>query len=212
MQQKDVGAADVGGISKLMHDVLRSINKTASVTDCTYVFLNQITYKIGVMFGNPETSPGGKALAYYACMRFKLLNHKESENMGNAHLVRVKCAKNKCAPPFQGVIEIDFVYSKGPDKYMDLINVAKEYKLVRMVHHAAKYKLAVTGDEVIVPGIDDPEIKPAGAAGLYKLLSDTPELYNQLRSAVLDIAIVSTDAKPTAADTYVVPGDEEDSI
>lgn len=188
LAKKDIGSADPGGIAKMMHDTLRSVKSTSSEQNCTYIFLNQITYKIGVMFGNPETTPGGTALLYYASQRLKLMPHKESSSLANAHLIRVKCAKNKSAPPFEDRIEIDFVYAKGPDRYLDLINVAKEYKLLRMVTGSAKYKMEPDGEEIVIAGIDSPDISPAGAAGMYAQFEKDPEFYEAFRLAVLKAA------------------------
>jgi hypothetical protein len=125
--------------------------------------------------------------------------------------------KNKTAPPFQGSIDIDFIYSHGPDQVLDLIEVAKKYDLIRFTKGAAKIRLTPGGHEETIDGIDDPVLKPAGAAGMYRFLTEQPKVFAELRKSILSIAIKKTesDEKPEpqlAEHADNVQGDEDDIV
>jgi len=112
---RDVGDVDVGGISKLMHEVMRQLCKICEEHTTTAVFINHITMKPGVSFGNPETTPGGRALAYYASSRLRVLPMKPNPKNKGSGLARVKIMKHKTGLPYllKGPIEFDFAYGKG---------------------------------------------------------------------------------------------------
>jgi recombination protein RecA len=127
----EIGDSHVGLQARLMSQALRILNPTISRTRTCMVFINQIRQKIGVMFGNPETTSGGLALKFYSSVRLdirKLTGIKEGEETIGSR-VKVRVVKNKVAPPFR-VAEFDLMYSNGISWEGDLIDMAIEDKLV----------------------------------------------------------------------------------
>ncbi len=127
----EMGEAHVGKQARLMSQALRKLKGMAHKANTAIIFINQLREKIGVMFGNPETTPGGRALKFFADMRLDVRRVGEvkdgGEKMGNR--VRVKVVKNKLAPPFQEA-EFDVLYGEGICKLCDLIDVATELKVI----------------------------------------------------------------------------------
>ena len=180
MQAKDVGAADVGSIAKLMHDTMRPISKLATETETLYIFLNHITYKIGVMYGNPKTSPGGQALRFYSNMRLELLGSKPAANAPGAFLMRVKIVKNKCGVPWTGEpVEILFYYGKGPDPIAETIERARSEGYLR--HSSGRSKMRLSLDEEWY-NVSDTIDK--GKAAAIDYLRENPDLVEQLKLAM----------------------------
>lgn len=181
--EKDFNSADVGGISKIMHEALRTISKVAPDTETTYLFINQVTYKIGVMFGNPETTTGGKALPYYASMRLGLMNGKPHPQVPRSLLMRVKITKTKVGEPWsEGPIEIAFRYGRGPDPVFDTMQAAKNYKILR---HAGKANM-VKWD----PRSEDWDRLPCEKKeGCQMYLMQNPDVLQRLREATMLAAL-----------------------
>jgi recombination protein RecA len=127
----EMGDAHVGLQARLMSQALRKLTSTISKTNCMVIFINQIRMKIGVMFGNPETTTGGNALKFYASVRLDIrrigaVKDKE-EVVGNT--TRVKVVKNKVAPPFKQV-EFDIMYGEGVSKMGELIDLGLKANLI----------------------------------------------------------------------------------
>jgi recombination protein RecA len=128
----DMGDAHVGLQARLMSQALRKLTGTLSKSKTILIFINQIRMKIGVMFGNPETTTGGNALKFYASIRLEVrkietIEKGEEEAVGNK--VRVKVVKNKCAPPFRKV-ELEIMFGKGISWSGSLIDAAVKYGIV----------------------------------------------------------------------------------
>ena len=127
----DMGDAQMGSQARLMSQALRKLTSAISKSLTSVIFINQIRHKIGVMFGNPETTTGGNALKFYASMRLdirKISTIKQGDENIGAH-VRVKVVKNKLAPPFKEA-EFDIIYGQGISREGDLLDLAAAQNLI----------------------------------------------------------------------------------
>ena len=122
--------------ARLMSQALRKLTAITSKTNTTVIFLNQLRMKIGIMFGNPETTTGGQALKFYASVRMDIRSIGKIEDTGSTekelvgNRVKVKIVKNKIAPPFK-IAEFDILYNKGISFEGDLLDLATKYNIVR---------------------------------------------------------------------------------
>ncbi|PIS32084.1 recombinase RecA [Candidatus Peregrinibacteria bacterium CG08_land_8_20_14_0_20_41_10] len=132
----EMGDAHMGLQARLMSQALRKITAAVSKSHCTVIFINQIRMKIGVMFGNPETTTGGNALKFYASVRLDIRSTgKIEEGTGNdkkftGNQVRVKVVKNKVAPPFKSA-EFDILFNEGISHASELLNLGLKYELIK---------------------------------------------------------------------------------
>ena len=165
----DMGDAQMGSQARLMSQAMRKLNAAIGKSNTCVIFTNQLRSKIGVVYGNPETTTGGNALKFYASLRVDIRRKeviKEGQDIvGNR--VRVKIVKNKVAPPFKEV-EFDIMYNEGISKIGDLIDVASEFGIVSKSGSWYGFE----GERV------------QGREGLRKLLIDTPKLLETLENSV----------------------------
>lgn len=146
----EMGDSHMGLQARLMSQALRKITAIAGKTNTTVVFLNQLRMKIGVMFGNPETTTGGNALKFYSSVRMEI---RRKEKIGQSdevkgHKVRVKVVKNKMAPPFKQAI-FDIIYPNGIDKISSLIDAAVTFDVLQKAGSWIK-----KGEIQIAQGVD----------------------------------------------------------
>ncbi len=162
----DMGDAHVGLQARLMSQALRKLTGAVSKSNTIVIFINQLREKVGVMFGNPETTPGGKALKFYASVRLDVRRIDALKNgtdiIGNR--TRVKVVKNKVAPPFKSA-EFDMLYGEGISKEGAILDLAVEKKLLQKSGAWYNY-----GDMRIAQGRDNTRI----------FLKDNPELTQKL--------------------------------
>jgi len=166
----EMGDQHVGLQARLMSQALRKLTGTVSKSNATVIFINQIRMKIGVMFGNPETTTGGNALKFYASIRLdvrRIAAIKEREEVvGNR--TRVKVVKNKCAPPFRQA-EFDILYNEGISVEGDLLDLASEAGIVEKTGAWYSYEGERIGQ---------------GRENARKFLKDTPEVAARIAEAV----------------------------
>lgn len=166
----DMGDNKVGLQARLMSQALRKLTATISKTKTTCIFINQLREKIGVMFGNPETTTGGNALKFYASVRIdirRMTSIKDGDTvLGNQ--VKVKVVKNKVAPPFTKA-EFEITFGEGISKIGEIVDLGVEYGVLQKSGSWFSY-----GDQRLAQGRE----------GTKKLLADNPELCEELESKI----------------------------
>lgn len=166
----EMGDSKVGLHARLMSQALRKLTGTISRTGCCCIFINQLREKIGVMFGNPETTTGGNALKFYASVRLDIRRTgqiKEGENV-TGNRTRVKVIKNKVAPPFK-LAEFDIMYGEGISKTGEIVDLGVECNVIKKSGSWFSY-----GDTKLGQGRD----------AVKQLLNDNPELAEELENKI----------------------------
>ena len=171
----EMGDSKMGLQARLMSQALRKLTSTISKTNTICIFINQLREKIGVMFGNPETTTGGNALKFYASVRLDIRRTsqiKDSENViGNR--ARVKVVKNKVAPPFR-VAEFDIIYGEGISKTGEIVDLGVEHKILAKSGSWYSYgetKLGQGRDSVKSLLIDNPDLAEELEARVREMIS-----------------------------------------
>jgi recombination protein RecA len=172
----EMGDSKMGLHARLMSQALRKLTGSISKTKCTVIFINQLREKIGVMFGNPETTTGGNALKFYASVRVDIrrstqIKNTNGEVLGNK--TRVKIVKNKVAPPFK-MVEFDIVYGKGISKVGEIIDLGVDFEIIKKSGSWFSY--------------DDTKLGQ-GREAVKTLLLDNPELMDELEQKIKDAII-----------------------
>jgi len=169
----EMGDSKMGLHARLMSQALRKMTSTISKTNCTVIFINQLREKIGVMFGNPETTTGGNALKFYASVRLDIrrstqIKNSNSDVMGNK--TRVKVVKNKVAPPFK-MTEFDIMYGTGISKIGEIIDIGVDYEIIKKAGSWFSYEDTKLGQ---------------GRDAVKTLLLDNPELMEELETKIVE--------------------------
>ncbi len=167
----EMGDSKMGLHARLMSQALRKLTASISKTHCTVIFINQLREKIGVMFGNPETTTGGNALKFYASVRLDIRRStqiKDSNGSVLGNKTRVKVVKNKVAPPFR-MAEFDIMYGEGISKVGEVLDIAVDNEIVKKSGSWFSYQEAKLGQ---------------GRDAVKNMLKDNPDLMEELEEKI----------------------------
>ena len=169
----EMGDSKMGLHARLMSQALRKLTASISKTNCTVFFINQLREKIGVMFGNPETTTGGNALKFYASVRIDIRRStqlKDTEGGVQGNKTRVKIVKNKVAPPFK-TAEFDIMYGEGISKIGEILDIGVEKDIIEKSGSWFSYGGSKLGQ---------------GRDSVKSILKDNPELMEELEQKILE--------------------------
>ncbi len=166
----EMGDSKMGLQARLMSQALRKLTATISKTNCCCIFINQLREKIGVMFGNPETTTGGNALKFYASVRLDIRRMAQIKDGDSAigNRVKVKVVKNKVAPPFRQA-EFDIIYGEGISKVGEIIDMGVELGIVQKSGSWFSYDTNKLGQ---------------GRDAVKQLFTDNPEMANEIEAKI----------------------------
>ncbi|MGD9964645.1 MAG: recombinase RecA [Candidatus Izemoplasmatales bacterium] len=166
----EMGDSHVGLQARLMSQAMRKLSGALSKSKCIAVFINQIREKVGIMFGNPETTPGGRALKFYSSVRLEIRRGEQikegTDITGNK--ARVKVVKNKVAAPFK-TCEVDIIFGKGISKTGEIVDIASDMEIIKKSGAWYSYKDSKIGQ---------------GRENVKKYLEENPEIYEEIYQAV----------------------------
>ncbi len=169
----EMGDSKMGLHARLMSQALRKLTASISKTKCTVIFINQLREKIGVMFGNPETTTGGNALKFYASVRLDIRRStqiKDAASNVTGNKTRVKVVKNKVAPPFK-TAEFDIIYSEGISKIGEIIDIGVDFEIIKKSGSWFSYEDTKLGQ---------------GRDAVKAVLKDNPELMDELEQKITE--------------------------
>lgn len=181
----EMGDSKMGLQARLMSQALRKLTGTIAKTGCSCIFINQLREKIGVMFGNPETTTGGNALKFYASVRLdirRIGQIKDGDDV-NGNRTKVKVVKNKVAPPFK-VVEFDIMYGKGISKTGEIIDLGVELNVIQKSGSWFSYNGNKLGQ---------------GRDAVKQLIEDNPELAEELEVKIKELVMAKDDTKKAVA-------------
>ena len=167
----EMGDSKMGLHARLMSQALRKLTGSISKTNCTMIFINQLREKIGVMFGNPETTTGGNALKFYASVRLDIRRStqiKDSNGNVMGNKTRVKVVKNKVAPPFK-LAEFDIMYGEGVSKVGEILDIAVEFDIIQKSGSWFSYDETKLGQ---------------GRDAVKQMINDNPDLMDELETKI----------------------------
>jgi recombination protein RecA len=174
----EMGESKMGLQARLMSQALRKLTATISRTGCCCIFINQLREKIGVMFGNPETTTGGNALKFYASVRLDIrrIAQIKDGDVASGNRARVKVVKNKVAPPFRQV-EFDIIFGEGISKVGEIIDMGVDLGILQKSGSWFAY-----GDSKVGQGRD----------AVKSFLNDNPEVMNEIEGRIREALIVAS--------------------
>jgi len=186
----EVGKNVIGAQARMMSQFLRRIAAKVKKSKCTVIFINQIRHKIGVMFGSPETTPGGNALKFYCSIRLDIRRRQQMKDGDNiiGHEARIKVIKNKVAVPFK-VADVPLIYGKGIDYIGDILKTAAKHGVVTAKGSHYSYGEHKLGNGVIVAS---------------KFLKENMEITDKIEMELREILFPENEIKE-------VPVDEDDT-
>jgi recombination protein RecA len=167
----EMGDSKMGLHARLMSQALRKLTGSISKTNCTMIFINQLREKIGVMFGNPETTTGGNALKFYASVRLDIRRStqiKDGDGNVRGNKTRVKVVKNKVAPPFK-LAEFDIMYGEGVSKVGEILDLAVEFDIIQKSGSWFSYDATKLGQ---------------GRDAVKQMIKDNPDLMDELEAKI----------------------------
>ena len=191
----DMGQSMVGVQARMMSQAMRKLSGVISKSNCVVVFINQIREKVGVIYGNPETTPGGRALKFFASVRIDIRKTEQLKDGNDVYGNHVKCkiVKNKVAPPFR-VAEFDILYGKGISLSGEIIDFAIALDVIQKSGSWFSYN-----GERIGQGKDN----------VRKLIENTPDLMKEIENKVRQL---SEQAKMTMDQDFEVDEDDDDEF
>ncbi len=168
----EMGDSHVGLQARLMSQALRKLSGIISKTNTIAIFINQLREKVGIMFGNPETTPGGRALKFYSSIRLEIRRAEQIKNGENVvgNKTNIKVVKNKMAPPFKNCV-VDITYGQGVSKEGEIVDLSAEANIVEKTGAWYSYKGEKLGQ---------------GKENVKELLKKNPELFEELEAKVRD--------------------------
>ncbi|UJH90251.1 recombinase RecA [Antarcticibacterium sp. 1MA-6-2] len=175
----EMGDSKMGLHARLMSQALRKLTASISKTNCTVIFINQLREKIGVMFGNPETTTYGNALKFYASVRLDIRRStqiKDANSNVTGNKTRVKVVKNKVAPPFK-TAEFDIMYGEGISKIGEIIDIGVDYEIIKKSGSWFSYEDTKLGQ---------------GRDAVKLVLKDNPDLMDELEEKIKNAIKIAT--------------------
>ncbi len=194
----EMGQSSVGVQARLMSQALRKISGAIAKSQCAFIFINQLREKVGVMYGNPEVTTGGRALRFYSSVRIDVRRGEQLKDKGEVVGNHIKCkiAKNKVAPPFR-VAEFDILYGQGISRESEIIEIALKYDLIQKSGSWFSYN-----GERLAQGKDNVRI----------FLKENPTLAEEIAEKAMALSQEGTEEKVTSESLFDTDDDADDDL